>query len=120
MANFKRRVLSAAVSLLMFGTAAGTAAGTACVVSQPITASAYSSWGGYNSPTYIKAKSGLNMRTGAGTNYKKITAIPYGTWVTTTRLSDNGWAYVTYKTKKKTYYGWIFLNNAQYAEVYLD
>ncbi len=118
MVNFKKKIVSLAVAALMIGTAAGT--GTAFVVSEPITASAYTVWDGYNSPTYIKAKSGLNMRKGAGTNYAKIIAIPYGTWVTTTKLSDNGWAYVTYKTKNKTYKGWIFLNNGQYAEVYLD
>jgi uncharacterized protein YgiM (DUF1202 family) len=118
MANLKKKVLSVVVSLLMFGAATGTT----CVVSQPITASARTIWKGYNSPTLITTKSGLYLRKGGGTKYDLVIedAIPCGTWVTTKKISDNGWAYVKYKIGKEKYYGWIFYNNGKYAEIYTD
>lgn len=69
-----------------------------------------------NKEMYVNTKAGLNVRTGAGTNYSKVTALPYGTKVVVKQESngwskiDNGWvcsAYLsnanpnnqTYKTK---------------------
>ena len=44
-----------------------------------------------NKKMYVTAKSGLNVRSGAGTNYPVIRAIPYGAQVTVYEMS-NGWA----------------------------
>lgn len=113
MLKSKNKMMSLAISALMLGATAGAVNS----MSEPVSVSAaVTTWGGYYTPTYIKCKSGLNVRTGPGTNYKKITAIPWGTWVTTTRLSSNGWAKVSYNGKT----GWIYLNNGIYAELYLD
>ena len=58
---------------------------------------------GYN--VKINTPSGVNMRTGAGTNYSKVYAIPNGKVVTITKESGN-WGYTTYNSKK----GWICLD----------
>ena len=52
----------------------------------------------------VTAKSGLNLRTGAGGSYDKITAIPYNkkvTWVGGEKKTVNGadWYKVTYGSK---------------------
>lgn len=52
----------------------------------------------------IVAKSGLNIRTGTGSNFKKIGAIPYNTTITITK-ERNGWGYTTYKNMG----GWVSL-----------
>lgn len=44
----------------------------------------------------VTARSGLNMRKGAGTNYKKITAIPYGAEVEFLEEAGNGFYKVSY------------------------
>lgn len=46
-------------------------------------------------------KDGLNVRDGAGTNFKVVTALPFGTVVNLNKLSD-GWYYLSYKGVK----GW--------------
>ena len=46
----------------------------------------------------ITAKEGLNVRSGRGTNYKKVTAIPYNTKVSVSDI-QNGWGKVTYNGK---------------------
>lgn len=43
----------------------------------------------------VTAKKGLNVRTGPGTNYKKLGALTYGTVVEVSAL-ENGWASITY------------------------
>ena len=54
----------------------------------------------------ITSTSGLNVRSGAGTSYSKVTAIPYGKTVSITKLSGTTWGYTTYNSKK----GWIKLS----------
>lgn len=56
----------------------------------------------------ITSDDGVNLRSGAGTSYDKLTAIPYNTTVTVTKV-QNGWGYTTYDGKK----GWFTL---QYAK----
>ncbi|MDD2296581.1 MAG: SH3 domain-containing protein [Sphaerochaetaceae bacterium] len=51
--------------------------------------------GGSGSLYSVTAKSGLNVRIGPGTNYKKIGALSYGTQVNVASIS-NGWASITY------------------------
>lgn len=55
----------------------------------------------------ISERSGVNLRAGAGTGYKKLTAIPYNKVVKVTSVSGS-WGKVTYNGKT----GWIAL---QYA-----
>jgi len=43
----------------------------------------------------VTAKSGLNVRTGPGTSYKKLGVLSYGTQVNVASIS-NGWATITY------------------------
>lgn len=56
----------------------------------------------------VIAKSGLNLRSGAGTNYGILTALPCNTQVTVTEVR-NGWGKVVYLGK----IGWI---NLQYTK----
>lgn len=79
------------------------------------TASAYTSWSSYGTWVII-AKSGLNMRSGPGTNYKKVGAIRYGDTAEGLRISSNGWAKVRYNGKV----GWIYFNDAKYAYCVMD
>lgn len=53
----------------------------------------------------INTPSGVNVRSGAGTEYGILTAIPNGTTVTITKES-RGWGYTSYAGKK----GWICLD----------
>ena len=53
----------------------------------------------------INTKSGVNVRSGAGTKYGIITAIPNGTTVTISKTSGD-WGYTSYGGKK----GWICLS----------
>lgn len=53
----------------------------------------------------INTPSGVNIRSGAGTGYSKVSAIPNGKTVTITKKSGD-WGYTTYGGKK----GWISLN----------
>lgn len=46
----------------------------------------------------VTAKSGLNVRSGPGTNYSKIGALAYGTQIEVAGIS-NGWATITYSGK---------------------
>ena len=55
----------------------------------------------------INVSKGVNLRSGAGTNYSKLTAIPNGKIVTVTE-EKNGWGKTTYNSKT----GWFAL---QYA-----
>ena len=52
----------------------------------------------------VTAKDGLNIRTGAGTSYAKLGAMPKNTVITVTKVS-NGWGYGTYGKIK----GWFSL-----------
>lgn len=52
----------------------------------------------------ISPSKGVNVRSGPGTNYSKLTAIPCGTIVTVTE-EKNGWGKTTYKSKT----GWFAL-----------
>lgn len=52
----------------------------------------------------INTSSGVNMRTGAGTSYGVVTAIPNNATVVISKESDS-WGYTTYNNKK----GWICL-----------
>ena len=79
------------------------------------TASAYTSWRSYGTWVII-AKSGLNMRSGPGTNYKTVGAIRYGDTAEGLRISSNGWAKVRYNGQV----GWIYFNNAKYAYCVMD
>ena len=64
----------------------------------------YSSSAGFSTGYYIiTANSGVNVREGAGTNYRKITAIPKGTRVAITSVNGNWGEYST---------GWICLDYA--------
>ncbi|MBU5592049.1 SH3 domain-containing protein [Clostridium sp. MSJ-4] len=55
----------------------------------------------------VTATSGLNVRSGPGTNYEKIGFLYYGEDVII-RKSDNGWKYVSYLTPNGvTKYGWV-------------
>ena len=56
----------------------------------------------------ITSDDGVNLRSGAGTNNSKLTAIPYNTTVTVTKV-ENGWGYTTYNGKK----GWFSLEYAK-------
>ncbi len=57
----------------------------------------------YTTGTYlITAKSGLNVRSGPGTGFKTVTAIPYNKTVEVTKVSGS-WGLVTYNSKS----GWI-------------
>ena len=55
---------------------------------------------------YVTAKSGLNIRSGGGVNYKKVGLYKYGTKVTVTKTSKNwcktskGWVSKTWLSKK--------------------
>lgn len=53
----------------------------------------------------INTPSGVNVRSGAGTKYSIITAIPNGTTVTISKTSGD-WGYTNYGGKK----GWIYLS----------
>jgi phage protein D len=54
----------------------------------------------YSGSTYkVTAKSGLNVRSGSGTNYSKLGSLTYGTQVKVSSIS-NGWATITYSGKK--------------------
>lgn len=46
----------------------------------------------------ITAKEGLNVRSGRGTNYKRVTTIPYNTKISVSDI-QNGWGKVTYNGK---------------------
>lgn len=65
--------------------------------------------GSENKPVSYKAKintpSGVNVRSGAGTKYGILTAIPNGTTVTISKTSGD-WGYTSYGGKK----GWICLD----------
>lgn len=70
--------------------------------------SSSSSSGSGNTASYkakINTKSGVNVRSGAGTKYGILTAIPNGTTVTISKTSGN-WGYTSYGGKK----GWICLD----------
>ena len=56
----------------------------------------------------ITSDNGVNLRSGAGTSYDKLTAIPYNTTVTVTK-TQNGWGYTSYDGKK----GWFALEYAK-------
>ena len=57
-------------------------------------------------PRYrVSASSGVNMRSGAGTSYSIVSAIPYGTVITVTQTSGN-WGKTTYNGKT----GWVCLD----------
>ncbi len=56
----------------------------------------------------ITSDDGVNLRSGAGTSYGKLTAIPYNTTVTVTK-TQNGWGYTTYDGKN----GWFSLEYAK-------
>ncbi len=55
----------------------------------------------------ITTSAGLNMRSGPGTGYKKVTAIPYNTTVNVTKISGN-WGQTSYNGRS----GWICLDYA--------
>lgn len=62
-------------------------------------------------PYKITASSGVNLRSGAGTSYAKLTAIPKNTIIVVTNFkvySNSYWGKVTYNGKT----GWICLNYA--------
>lgn len=61
---------------------------------------------GVNYRVRVNTPSGVNVRSGAGENFDKITAIPNGTEVTITQES-NGWGYAAEKG------GWICLKYTQ-------
>ena len=61
---------------------------------------------GVNYRVRVNTPSGVNVRSGAGENFGKITAIPNGTEVTITQES-NGWGYAAEKG------GWIGLKYTQ-------
>ncbi|MBR3844682.1 MAG: SH3 domain-containing protein [Clostridia bacterium] len=76
---------------------------------------------GGNAPTYdtsvqpigagkytITSGNGVNLRSGAGTSYDVLTAIPYNATVTVSKVS-NGWGYTTYNNQK----GWFTLEFAK-------
>lgn len=46
----------------------------------------------------VNTKDGLNLRSGRGTNYTKLTAIPYNTTVSVSSIKD-GWGKITYGGK---------------------
>lgn len=55
-------------------------------------------------PMYVTAQSGLNIRTAAGADKEKVTALPYGTEVEVVKTaptegSDSEWAYIEYDGK---------------------
>ncbi|MBR4866909.1 MAG: SH3 domain-containing protein, partial [Clostridia bacterium] len=58
----------------------------------------------------ITASNGVNMRSGAGTSYDKVGAIPYNKTVTVTEVK-NGWGKTTYGGKT----GWFSLDYAKKA-----
>ena len=58
----------------------------------------------------ITASNGVNMRSGAGTSYGKVGAIPYNKTVTVTEVK-NGWGKTTYGGKT----GWFSLDYAKKA-----
>jgi uncharacterized protein YgiM (DUF1202 family) len=49
----------------------------------------------------------LNVRSGPGTNYKKIGALSYGELAEVIKISGNGWAYVN---DRRSFKGWISLD----------
>lgn len=59
----------------------------------------------------IAAKEGLTIRSNAGTNHKKLGAIPYNTLVNVTAVKNNNWGYVKYG--KVT--GYICLDYTKYV-----
>lgn len=61
---------------------------------------------GVNYRVRVNTPSGVNVRSGAGENFDKITAIPNGTEVTITQ-ENNGWGYAAEKG------GWICLKYTQ-------
>lgn len=62
---------------------------------------------GYNSK--VIARSGLNMRKGAGESWFKVGTIPYGTKVYISK-EEHGWGYTSYTDKNgKTIEGWVYL-----------
>lgn len=67
--------------------------------------SSSSNYTAVNYNVVITANSGLNMRSGAGTSYSCVAAIPCNRVVTIT-CESNGWGYTTYNGKS----GWISLN----------
>lgn len=75
--------------------------------------SSSSSSGSENTASYkvkINTKSGVNVRSGAGTKYGILTAIPNGTTVTISKTSGD-WGYTSYGGKK----GWICLDYTKKA-----
>lgn len=71
-----------------------------------------SSFNEYLKGTYkVDSRSGLNIRDGAGTNYKVLTAIPYGQEVTCygyyTRVGTVDWYYIETKYNGTTYIGFV-------------
>lgn len=58
----------------------------------------------------ITAKSGLNVRSGPSTSTSKLTAIPYGTTVTVTEVTD-GWGKTSYEGKT----GWISMEYTEFV-----
>lgn len=74
-----------------------------------ITVLATTLYAAYSTGTYrITAKSGLNVRAGAGTGYSIVTAVPYNSTVTVTQVSGS-WGKITYNGRT----GWISLAYAQ-------
>lgn len=68
----------------------------------PVTASAAAA---YSTGEYvISERAGVNLRAGAGTSYKKLTAVPYNKVVKVTSVSGS-WGKVTYNNKT----GWVSL-----------
>lgn len=62
---------------------------------------------GYNAK--VTARSGLNMRKGAGESWFKVGTIPYGTKVYISK-EEHGWGYTSYTDKNgKTIEGWVYL-----------
>ncbi len=74
------------------------------VITAPTAEAAASGTGNYR----ITTTAGVNMRSGPGTNYRKVTAIPYNTTVSVTSTSG-----VWGKTTYRGYTGWFSLDYAQ-------
>ena len=66
----------------------------------------------YSTGTYVvSVKSGVNVRTGAGTNYKKVGASSKGTKFTVSKVSGS-WGYTkSIKCTNGTKKGWVSLSN---------
>lgn len=88
-----------------------------------ITDPSYNDNDNLNKIMYVSTQAGLNVRTGAGTSYAKVTAIAYGTQVTV-KQESNGWArieqgwvcaaYLTSNnpTSSKTYTKYVNVNSS--------